>query len=245
MQRKILLTVVAVITLIETVQAQLAADIGVYGGASFYMGDVNRNKLFYTPQLAYGGLFRYNFNAHYALRFGTTITTLKGADEDFDDGYQTFRDYSFKTVISDISLQLDFSFLPYLFPSDNKKNIATYVTTGLTFLIAPNAEGGGMKLAIPMGVGVKYNLTDWLSGGVEWTMHKTTTDYLDQLSSLKSPKPSHSMREKQRTYDNSNDVYSFTGVYLLFKISRQNNSCPAYGNPLNGGSGANSTKRKR
>ena len=48
-------------------KAQRHAELGAFGGVAYYLGDINPNQQFYNSSLALGGVYRYNFNRHYAL----------------------------------------------------------------------------------------------------------------------------------------------------------------------------------
>ena len=49
--------------------AQPSVDIGVFGGAGTYFGDMTKVDFQKSINPAYGGFVRYNFNPRYALRF--------------------------------------------------------------------------------------------------------------------------------------------------------------------------------
>ena len=92
-------------------------------------------------------------------------------------------------------------------------------------------------IAFPFGIGVKYSLTNTIGLTLEWGMRKTTTDYLDDVSTAYSAKalgfdddlnpqpvapfdPSGNFREgMQRGNSKDNDWYSFAGLSVVFRIN--------------------------
>lgn len=204
-------------------------DIGVYGGGAYYMGDVNHSKLFYSPSPAYGGQFRYNFDKRYSLRISTVVSQLKGNDLDFDNEFQQTRAHDFTSNITDVSAQVEFNFFPYM-PEDKHDKASPFVAAGATLLVSPSSNASGMSFAIPLTVGFKFNIGGRFSAGVEWTYRRSFNDQLDQLQNYYKENPAnHDIQdEKQRSYDNSNDWYSFAGVFIMYKLFRDVEQCHAY-----------------
>ncbi len=79
-------------------------DIGGGIGLSSYYGDINQEKFFYNPNLAFEGFVRYNFNRRYALRVHVMGTELEGDDMDFKNNYQQNRKLFFKRSITEIGV---------------------------------------------------------------------------------------------------------------------------------------------
>jgi len=203
------------------------AEIGLYGGASYYMGDVNTSKLFYSPSPVYGIMYRYNKNKRYAFRISAVRTTLKGNDADFTkNGYQVFRNHSFQTELNEFSMQWEINFLPYLIGNMSEDFITAFVSSGANLMIAP-METPDFKemISIPLTLGVKANMSDRLSVGAEWTYRKCFSDYLDQLNNSEI---NSYIKIYQKSYTTSKDWYSFAAVFLLFRLSKDSYRCHAY-----------------
>mgnify|MGYP003484798015 CR=1 FL=1 len=66
--KKILL-VFAAVWITVSGNAQVTADIGIWGGSSVYFGDIDESNPFQPLNLNYGGYFRYNFNARVGLKY--------------------------------------------------------------------------------------------------------------------------------------------------------------------------------
>jgi len=200
------------------VEAQSKADIGFFGGTSFYMGDINQKQLFYSPGYSIGGLYRHNINDHYALRANAFLSRITGNDLDFPEWNHPDRfPAEFSTSMFDISANVEFNFLPYM-PCAGNLEYTPYITGGIGYsLIMSSTVPASDHFSIPFGAGAKLNLTNNISAGAEWTMKKTFTDNLDGIES-----------PIQQTNLHNNDWYSYFGVYITFKFFTFAEICPAY-----------------
>jgi len=207
--------------------SQKNADFGLFIGTSYYLGELNSEKQFYSSNLAYGLVYRYNLNSRYAFKLSAIVGSLSGDDKDFENGFQQIRNHAFKTQIADVAVQPEFNF--FQFVSKSKKiHFSPYVTAGVALLISPAGENESLfKLAIPFGVGTKLNINDRFNVALEWSYRKTFTDYLDQLP---GDYLENEYSERQKSYDPNKDWYSFFGVILSFRPFIGNGRCPAYGN---------------
>lgn len=100
--------------------SQTKAELGFFGGAAYYMGDINHTYHFYSSSVAIGGIYRYNFNTRYSLRASMLFSGLKGEDRDFKNQYQRNRGASFDTDVVDLSLQAEFNFQPFWSPGKSR-----------------------------------------------------------------------------------------------------------------------------
>lgn len=107
------------------------------------------------------------------------------------------------------------------------------------------------QLSIPIGVGIKYDISKKVNFAVEWGIRKTFTDYIDDvstsyanpvaISSEKGPVASLMSDQsldldtkygnvgRQRGNSKNNDFYSFAGVMLTFKLSSKYQKQKCYG----------------
>jgi hypothetical protein len=155
-----------------TIRAQRLADYGLLGGVSYYMGEINPLRQFYSPSPSFGGFFRMNINKRYAVRISGLYMGLRGSDNDFPDRFLTDRaPVTFSTSIMDFSGQLEFNFMPYITGEERYLN-SVYVAGGLGYTLF---LGRGNSFIIPFGAGFKINLSNRLSTGVEWSFRKTFT----------------------------------------------------------------------
>ena len=227
MLKKILALAITLLSL-NTIAQQKLNEIGVFVGAGYYLGEINQSKLFKNPQPAISLLYKFDFNSRYALRFSGTYAKFSGTDATADNGYQIERNHSFDITITEFASMLEFNFLPYK-PASKSEYFSPYVALGAGIMLMPSEEGKiPIHPIIPFGVGFKYAVNKRFGIALEWTFRKAFTDYIDQL-----PKQEYTDRpvveNKQRTYDNSKDWYSFAGITLTYKFAFGKGKCPAYG----------------
>jgi len=235
--KKILLLANCILLLIlirmQPVHAQTKADLGIFLGGSYYLGDINPAKQFYSTNFAIGGLYRHNFNHRFALRAGVILGALQGDDEDFADKYfyQEMRDRRFHTVLMDATVQLEFNFLDYETTSEDNY-FTPYVSLGAAFTAVPNAVYP-YQPSVPFGTGIKYNINYRLSIGAEWSFRKTFTDLIDSVTGLEDIPLNQQLQDglyqyKQKGYFHENDWYSLCGIFVTYKFFTHEILCPVY-----------------
>jgi len=186
-----------------------SAELGIFLGGSYYIGDLNPMGHFNQFTKPAGGIvFRYNFNHRLAFRANALFGGVEGDDSFSNSSSQQQRNLYFKSYITELSTQLEFNFLDYLI-GDDSKGFSPYIFGGLAgFHFNPQAkvnntfydlqplgtEGQGLpggatkkkykltQMSLPFGVGVKANLSKNIGISIEWGMRKTFTDYLDDVS---------------------------------------------------------------
>jgi hypothetical protein len=227
MHKKIIILAIALMSV--KVTAQKLHEIGVFVGAGYYLGEINQSTLFKSPQPAISILYKVDFSERYALRISGTYAKFSGSDAGSTNGYQLDRNHSFNISASEFAALLEFNFLPYK-PASRFEYFSPYVALGTGVLLIP-AEEGKLPIhpIIPFGVGFKYAFNKRFGIAAEWTFRKTFTDFIDQL-----PEQEYTevpvIENKQRTYGNSKDWYSFAGITLTYKFALGSGKCPAYGN---------------
>lgn len=107
------------------------------------------------------------------------------------------------------------------------------------------------QLSIPIGAGIKYEITDKINLAFEWGVRKTFTDYIDDVSTtyvnpvaLRSERGavagqlSDTSLNLESTYDNvgrqrgnskNKDYYAFAGAMLTFKLASKYQQQRCYG----------------
>lgn len=201
--------------------AQRNANVGVFAGTAYYMGDINPNRHLYRSSLSLGALYRYNLNPRYAIRGNVYYAHLSGNDLDFPGILHPDRPFSparFNTSLIDVTLQVEYNFLPFT-PNLGKWAYTPYLSVGVAgALILSSDVGTNNTVSFPFGAGVKVNLTSKISAGAEWSFRKTISDHID---GLENPSGTSSVLH-------NNDWYSFLGVFITFKFFNFANDCPAY-----------------
>jgi hypothetical protein len=180
----------------------------------WYLGDIS----YFRPQPvmvppALGPILRYNFNMRNALRFHAVFYDLAASGEILG-GTET----EFHSSFVDLGLDFEFNWWPYK-TGHEKTKYSPYVTAGLGYGIDRLGEGKS-HMYLPFGGGVKANLGNRLSGGIEVTMRKTFTDLIDGVTNPGG--------EGVQTPVGNNDWYMFSGIFLTYKIFNLINECPTY-----------------
>lgn len=253
-------------------------SIGAFGGLSNYQGDLI-SKYYQQSKAAVGLTVNYDLSERFTLRAGFTYGQVSGDDrKNKTKEYLQLRNLNFQSSISEFSLLAEynvfnlsnirwtpyvmaglaaFHFDPYTYDSSNRK----------VFLKPLSTEGQGLpnypdvkpysltQLAVPLGGGVKYALSDKVLLALEVGVRKLFTDYLDDVSAnyadaadlfaergpvavelayrgdeVPGGNPVYPDKGAQRGSSDQKDWYYFTGLHIKFQ--------------LGGGSGsANGSKR--
>jgi hypothetical protein len=188
--------------------AQKVGELGVTGGVTYYIGDLNPSKHFpKNTKPAIGAVYRYNFSEHYAFRLQGIYSTLMAYDSDSPDPLQQQRNLHFRSRLFEASALLEVNFFRYRAKKDGRA-WTPFLFAGLAYFRAnPQAElndewidlqplgteGQGTTarpflepykvdlFAIPFGAGFKFNFGR-LDFQLEWGMRRTYTDYIDDVS---------------------------------------------------------------
>ena len=191
-----------------TAQYKENTEVGLIGGVSYYLGDLNTTH-FFQPSPAAGFVVRKNIDKRFSYKAEALSLPLQSDERDSKDTIASDRGLHFRSSVFELSGQLEFNFLPY--ESGNPLYTWTpFVYTGVSiFLHNPQAEntngewidlqplgteGQGTTLfpdrknysliqfAIPMGGGVKIAVNESFNIILEYGARKTFTDYLDDVS---------------------------------------------------------------
>lgn len=248
-------------------------EIGVILGTSYYLGDLNPSKQFLLTKPAGGIIYRYILNERWAIKMNGLYANVAGNDAKAK--VNTDRNLSFKSTIFEFSPQLELNFLQYLTGNLEKNYFTPYIFAGISvFSFNPKAsydgvwyklkplgtEGQGTSdplssgkvyslatISFPFGVGLKYSVGKSICIGAEWGMRKTTTDYLDDVSttyadpvflSAENPPMAALLADRsltahepgsQRGNQSTKDWYSFAGAFITIKFATiRGDKCPAF-----------------
>jgi hypothetical protein len=184
-------------------QRYKSQDLGIYLGASYYLGDINPQGHFLFSKPSFGGIFRQNMNRRFSFKSSLIVGFIGADDKVAFNAWQQNRNLSFKSIISEFSGQFEFNFFPYESGSDQYR-YSPYVFAGLSvFYFNPWAyeDGGNAQIylqplrtenkkytliqpSIPFGVGYKWNIAGKVTLALEWGVRKTFTDYIDDVSTV-------------------------------------------------------------
>lgn len=183
-------------------------DLGVFAGASFYRGDLTPTAVngLRGTRPAIGVLGRLNLHPNFALRGNLNLGYIAAYDRlnnpgtDANSDGRRARKLSFHAPVIELSGMLEINLMKYIAGS-KKYKFAPYLFGGVALAYtAPKAYFRGdrvslinvptepgksysaIKLAIPFGAGLKYNISKNWTLGVEFGPRLTFTDYLDDVS---------------------------------------------------------------
>ena len=182
-------------------------EVGVAAGGGFVLGDVNRCLFRYLQPTA-GGFIKYKFNGHYELRLQLDAGIL-GIGK-VNDAFRTQR-FVAPQVLG------EFNFFNYGAP--RWEAFSSWVTptlmVGLGGIIF-GSDGLRCTLTIPMGVGVKFKLSNRVNMGANWIVTKTFSDRVDDVDNPLG---------LNKGVWNNRDWYSTAQIYLSINFYKKCTPC--------------------
>ncbi len=180
-------------------------EVGGFAGTTNYTGDLARQIVLSESGVAAGVLGRYNFNGYFSWRPGFNFGRISGGDYNFKE-FKT-RNLSFFSSIFEFDNRLEFNFQRFGTSTLAKRHTG-FVFAGLNvFYFNPKTRFNGevytlqpigtegqrleghrryyrIGIAIPLGIGYKFSISQNWVLGAELGFRKTFTDYLDDVSGL-------------------------------------------------------------
>lgn len=244
-------------------------EIGAIGGFSTYSGDLNptTQKISHGEfRYSIGGFLRYNFNEYFTAKLGLSAGRISARDFDSQDEGRKARGLQFKSVFIESAFTVEYNILGYD-PTFMTKRISPYIFAGVGMVhfnpktyhngtwveLQPlRTEGQGLPefpdrkpykkiaIAFPFGFGLKVALTDKINIGLEAGLRKTTTDYLDDVSTtyvaddimserygevaaqLANPSGVPKETGAQRGNSEHKDWYAIGGLTISYNLSGSN-----------------------
>lgn len=184
-----------------------AHEIGLLGGASYYMGSFNPNLTpLKSPSWYAGMLYRYNFKRYFAARGQLGFGTLRGTGEgmsglSFDpagNNWEFNRPWIFFDVMA------EFNFMTYNAVDIRKKQRFTPVLmlgVGASYLLPStvnpayphynNSDRGASPLIldIPVGIGFKWCFMPRVTLGAEWIWRISFHNEVDYYKDIAPTSP--------------------------------------------------------
>jgi hypothetical protein len=176
-------------------------------GISGYSGDLSDYEGwdFHSLRPALNANIKYSFTDYISLRAGLAYGQIAGSDRFSRDSARKHRNLSFKTMIAEANICMEvnllspelFTYYPYVFAGIGVFNFNPYAydQEGEKVFLQPlQTEGQGLtgltnqekypltQFCIPLGAGIKYDLHERFSLGIEFGFRKLFTDYLDDVS---------------------------------------------------------------
>jgi hypothetical protein len=205
-----------------SVSGQSSADYGFFGGVSSYLGDINTNRLLYSPLPAGGVFYRYNLNPRQSIRANLLLGGLQGNDLDFNNDFQQIRQESFSGTVAEGVIQFEFNFLSYS-TQGKRWNYTPYIATGVGiafFNTDSPINDKPFQPILPLSLGFKINIYKNLGIEAEYGFRKTFYDKFDGLKDNIDP--------HHTAWLHNNDWYSFAGIAFTWKIYNKLVGCPAF-----------------
>ncbi len=203
-------------------------EIGIFAGGANNIGDVGRTNYIMPSGLAFGGLFKWNKSKRYAWRASMMYGNFTADDSKSSSPSRKQRGYVVDNSVLEASAGLEFNFVDY-----NLHNLGPaftpYLYTGFTYFRydynyfdvgqLQNANQKDGALAIPMTVGAKLRLNQYLILGAEIGARYTFTDNLD----ANNPEKANVSKQIDVTFGNinSDDWYVFSGLTLTYTFGRK------------------------
>ena len=190
-------------------QVVSSTEIGIMGGGSYYLGDINSKHFDYM--MPSGGIvIRKNIDRRIVVKGELLLGYIRADDaRNTNDTVKLNRNLHFRSPIYELSGQVEFNFLPYetgnsLYPftpfifagvSLFRFNPKAEANNGEWVALQPlGTEGQGTtsfqdrkkyaitQFSIPMGGGFKIAVNKTFNIILEYGIRKTFTDYLDDVS---------------------------------------------------------------
>ena len=208
------------------------SEIGIIGGTSYYLGEINPSiQIINQTEPSLGVFLRKTIRGkRYALRTGISYGKLAAVNNRNTVESNQYKNLSFSSDLLEAYGLLEFNFIPYQIGNSTNSNFPPYVFIGAAvFSVNPkiaststtiiHSQGAVIAPSIPFGLGIKINLINNLGISIEWGMRKTFTDQIDGLS--KTYQEGYQLSNTQ-----NNDWYSIVGISLNYKILTKSDHCP-------------------
>jgi hypothetical protein len=114
--------------------AAQVSELGLTGGVTYYVGDINPYAHWpVNSHLGAGLMYRYNFDERYAVRVQGLYSKLEAWDRNADDALQLQRNLGFRTVLLEASALLEVNFFPYRGLDKNSRTWTPFLFAGLGY----------------------------------------------------------------------------------------------------------------
>jgi len=214
--------------------AQYTSEIGVGLGGLVYKGELSPKYQFKNNRPAITAFYRRDISAPVTLR-GAFMAGLLRADDGNVQGVNNavaplpaYRQANMKGSLYEVSAVMEYNFFDYHYRKD-KVHFTPYVFVGVAGFLAntttatnngalPSLNRGGSMLgvAVPVGFGFKYALSNRWNLGLEAGARKVFSDQLDHIDGKSNGQTDLVGNRHDK------DWYFFNGVsisYTFYKIS--------------------------
>ncbi|WP_165864835.1 type IX secretion system protein PorG [Rufibacter latericius] len=225
----------------QTGQPRTTSELGIGIGGVVYKGDIAPRYRLRSNRPALNLFYKKDISNALAWKAGLLIGRIKAEDEDLTDNpsflarelpLSMYRQATVITSFLELSAGIDYNFMDYY---DFRRDVrwTPYFTVGVAGLVFNNkttaiepsriypenadkeqAYRTAFALAVPVGVGAKYALSEHWNLGFEAGVRVLFTDDFDNLTD----------QNEQVMNPNSRDLYFYNGVSLSYTFYKIN--CP-------------------
>lgn len=191
-------------------------DIGAGLGMTGYLGDANTANLWSEPGWDFEALFRYIANPRWAFKTNFYAGNLRGDSSKMTNVFPGVETFSFSTTFYELGEMVEFNFFNYGMGETYRKlkRISPYIAAGIGMTVWSIDGKTGAAFNIPLGVGLKYKLSQRWNIGFEFLMKKTFSDRLDG-EQLKDPYGIKS------SFMKNTDWYSTMSLTISYEFSKR------------------------
>lgn len=212
----ILILLLSFIPLKGKAQEDYRFDIGAGVGMTGYLGDANTANLWGNPGWDFEALFRYIANPRWAFKTNFYAGSLRGDSSQMTNVFPGGETYKFSTTFYELGEMVEFNFFSYGMGETYRKlkRISPYIAAGIGMTLWSVDGKTGAAVNIPLGVGVKYKLSERWNIGFEFLMKKTFSDKLDG-EALRDPYGIKS------SFMKNTDWYSTMSITISYEFSKR------------------------
>ena len=227
-------------------------EFGLMAGGSYYMGDLNPYRHFNNYNYNFGAVFKRTLNnKQIALRAHIMYGRVSAES--------STSNLSFRSSILEVGPAIEINFMPFEIGKKDKYKGTPYLFGGITYfkmnpqtnnngnwvsLQTLGTEGQGssqnadkqyksQQISLPVGLGIKVNLSERFAINAEYGIRKTYTDYLDDVSGTyvdldqlevengelaSDLSKSYGINGLQRGNSQNKDWYAIHNITLSFRI---------------------------
>ena len=190
----------------------LEHELGLGIGIANYYGDLNNHFGVDAIRPAATIFWRGNYGYRFCLKTSLSYMQLAGSDANASSNFQRQRNLSFHSSVTDINAQIEFNFLKYVknvYFNEAGSRFTPYLSLGAgVFFFNPHTYYKGKEYALqPLGTegqtdrsytqlgrynlfalsinyncGLKFHLKRNISLGLDFQIHRSMSDYLDDVS---------------------------------------------------------------
>jgi hypothetical protein len=188
-------------------------EVGISVGVGNYFGDINNQASLKNPKFAAGVFYKKYINNYVAIKIAGNYAFVGFSDVYSNNTVQRIRNLSFNSNVWDASISGEFNFFKF-YPGNEMYRFTPYVSLGVgamnfdpytffngekVFLRPIGTEGqasaaypnlqpySAVAMIIPLGMGIKYNVSPKINVFAEISYRFTSTDFLDDVSGNYAP----------------------------------------------------------